>query len=145
MKYFLALIVSVLLSVVPSVVNAATVTLQWTFPTTWTNGTPLAPADIVGANLYCGLVSHVYTSYRSTVGLVNKIDIDTSTANYCAYTTIAKLPNGNLSESAYSNEWSRTAIIHPTTSKSLAETYYAPLHCGVDNVCFYVAGGRPFP
>jgi hypothetical protein len=56
--------------------HADDVTLTWTNPTTWVDGTPLAPTDLKWANVYCGDAAGAnYTSVAS-------VDLSTGATSY---------------------------------------------------------------
>lgn len=64
-------------------VAADNVTLTWTNPATWFDGTPLGPTDLKWANVYCGSAGG--TNYE----WVASVDVSTGTHAYTFQTTTA--------------------------------------------------------
>lgn len=84
-------------------VAAAPVTLRWTNPTQWTDGTPLAAIE--HAQLYCRTAPGAYTQAVGAPGNVATMTLDVATQRDCALTVFARAPDGSLRESAFSAEF----------------------------------------
>ncbi len=107
-RYLLALILA-------TSAFGAPVTLRWTNPTAWTDGSPLAAIE--HAQLYCRTAAGPYTSAQGAPGNVSTMTLDVTTARDCALTVFARAPDGSLRESDMSAEFriAPKAIAAPST------------------------------
>lgn len=95
-RYLLALILA-------TSAFGAPVTLRWTNPTAWTDGSPLAAIE--HAQLYCRTAAGAYTQAIGAPGNVSTMTIDIATQRDCALTVFARAPDGTLRESDMSAEF----------------------------------------
>lgn len=98
------ILIAFILTILVGIAVAATITVSWDKPTTWSDGSPLT--TIVGYNVYYGNAHN--GPYPNKVSVLNVtsatlLSIPTGTW-YIVSTALATNATGSVVESAYSNE-----------------------------------------
>lgn len=107
-------------------VMAAPVTIRWTNPASWTDGTPLS--GIEHAQLYCRTAPGPYTAATGAPGNVSSMTLDVATTRDCALTVFARTPAGELRESDFSPEF-RVTVSAPQGPTTITVQWQAPAVC----------------
>ncbi len=114
---------------------AAPVTVRWTNPTAWTDGTPLPAAAIRDATIACAPSATAAFDLVSVVdGTLARGTIDIPGDRWCAVKVFAEISPGVLRESDYSTRVTKSPK-RPAAASILPDESASPPNCPRGQTC----------